>query len=104
MNWVLYIVVLLCAVCGASAQLFLKQGVDTLNIIKISFGVALYGVAFIGFTTALRFGQLSKLYPIIATSYILVLILSAIFLKESVTLINYIGAGIIVLGVALTQL
>ena len=103
MNWVLYLVVVVCAVLGASGQLFLKQGVDSIHILKLILGVFLYAVAFIGFTTALRFGNLSKLYPILAFSYIFILILSQIFLGENVTVMNYIGAGIIVLGVALTQ-
>jgi len=103
-SYTLTFIVFVCACLGSLAQLFLKQGVTHLHIIKIFSGVALYGVAFIGFTIALRFGELSKLYPIIAFSYIGVLILSAIYLNESVTLINYIGAVVIVLGVTLTQL
>ena len=103
MNWILYLVVVICAVLGASGQLALKSGVDTLHILKLILGVVLYAVAFIGFTTALRFGELSKLYPILGFTYIFVLILSQIFLGENVTVMNYIGAGIIISGIALTQ-
>ncbi|MHC5040374.1 MAG: EamA family transporter, partial [Planctomycetota bacterium] len=69
---------------------------------KLMTGLAFYGVATVFFVYALSKGDLSTLYPVIAMSYIWVLLIALLFFHEKVTLVNWVGVGFIVLGVALT--
>lgn len=98
-------IVIFCALLGAIAQLLLKKGMMNFeSIFKIPniylmIGVILYGTAFLLYNYTLQYEELSVLYPIIALSYIFVLFLSVIFLNEKVTLINWIGSGLIMAGV-----
>ncbi|MEZ5396369.1 MAG: EamA family transporter [Bryobacterales bacterium] len=64
------------------------------------------GLSFLGVNTlllvvALREGQLSVLYPIIALTYVWVVILSPMFFDDKISLYKAIGVGVIVLGVSL---
>lgn len=96
MNKIIFLV-LLCACLGATGQLMFKLGSKPFDIIKVGIGLILYGLATVLFIYALRYGELSVLYPVIAISYILVLILSVIFLHEKLNLAKIVGsAGIIV--------
>ena len=45
--------------------------------------------------------NLSVAYPMLSTSYILVLVASALFLGENVSLTRAFGVGVIMVGVAL---
>ena len=99
-----------CSVLGALGQTFFKQAsskvtlTDPLTWIlngKLIAGLALYALATVFFVFALKFGNLSTLYPIIAFSYIWVLLIAGIHLHEKVSLLNWVGVGFIVLGVAL---
>ncbi len=106
--WVL-LVAAFCAILGAIGQLLFKLSSSTItkNIfswignIKLLAGIALYAVAMILFVWALKYGNLSVLYPIIATSYIWVALLSTIFLKEPFGFIKWIGIFFILLGIIL---
>lgn len=99
--------VLFCAVLGAAGQLMFKLSAPqfSLNLksiltnYKFLIGVLLYASATILFIFALKQGNLSVLYPIIATSYIWVTILSMIFLKESFPVFKWAGIVLIILGV-----
>ena len=104
--WVI-LLVLFCALLGAVGQVFFKLGSATLKLDayslltnwKVIIGLVLYGLATILFLIALRQGNLSILYPIIATSYIWVSIFSVYFLHESFSPFKWLGIGFIVLGV-----
>ena len=80
-------------VIGAAAQILLRFGADNLNSSGLR-GILtnwplLGGYACLGFMTilvvlALRGGQLSVLYPIIALTYVWVTILSPMFFKDDI--------------------
>lgn len=50
-----------------------------------------------------RAGELSRIYPFMSLSYVLVVLLSALFLKEDVTLLRWIGVTVIGFGVFLVS-
>lgn len=90
---------------ASGGQIFLKLGASTdTSVVRtifnwnILFGVILYGLAVVLYLLALRNFPLSVAYPIVAISYVFVLILSAIFLNETLNLFKLIGVGFIVLG------
>ncbi len=97
-----------CTVIGAAAQLFIKIGMahfqPDLRALLTNFpligGYALYGVNTLLLVLALRDGELSTLYPIIAFTYVWVTLLSYTLLGERPSLFKDIGIGLIVLGVA----
>jgi len=103
----LYSIVVFCSLMGGSAQILLKKASDgfvfslreILTNWNLFAGITLYGLAFIGFFFAVRYGQVSKLYPLIACSYVFVVILAWIFLNEPITINKILGSIIIVCGV-----
>ncbi|MFC1741523.1 EamA family transporter [Nanoarchaeota archaeon] len=64
-------------------------------------GVFLYGFATIISIAALRFGELSVLYPFVALQYVWTNLLSRKFLDEKITLLKWVGVALIFLGVVL---
>ncbi len=98
---------------GAVAQILLKAGTqqqhgDGLADIVIGIftnpqlfvGYTLYGVSALLMIAALKYGELSILYPVIAMTYVWVAILSVSIYGESVSLLKFGGLSSIVLGVA----
>ena len=63
-------------------------------------GYALYGVITLMLVLALREGELSMLYPIIALTYVWVTLLSYTLLHEKPNLYKNVGIATIVVGVA----
>jgi drug/metabolite transporter (DMT)-like permease len=104
-------------VIEAFADLFMKKGllstgvsiagfdnlfqVIYLNLLSpwIWLGIIMYLASFIIWITALSHVELSIAYPIGSTSYILVPIISIIFLHETVPLLRWVGIIAIVLGI-----
>lgn len=64
-------------------------------------GLVLYGVSAIFWLVVLSRVDLSFAYPILGFSYVIVLVISKMFLHEEVTLTRWVGAAIISVGVAL---
>lgn len=103
----LILLVVFCALLGAIGQIFFKLSSKSFNFDifsimtnwKFLIGLFFYGIATILFIFALKQGNLSILYPIIATSYIWVTIFSVIFLKESFPLFKWFGILLIILAV-----
>ena len=100
----------------STAQLFWKFGADKLEFnimsaitnVNILMGILLYVVGGILLIISLRGGEVSTLYPIIATSYIWVSFLSIYFLGESMSLFKWFGvftimAGIVMIGFGSTK-
>ncbi|MBI4744269.1 MAG: EamA family transporter [Actinobacteria bacterium] len=67
-------------------------------------GLVLYGVSAVFWLVVLSRVDLSFAYPMLGFSYVIVLIVSKIFLHEEVVLTRWIGAVIISVGVALVAL
>lgn len=109
MDWKIILLTALAAFMGSIGQLEFKRGADTLQFdIKLLLtnyhliiAVAIYAMSTVVYVYALSKGQLSILYPIIATSYIWTLMFSKIFLKEPVGLTSWAGVFFILFGVTL---
>jgi uncharacterized membrane protein len=101
------LLVAFCALLGATGQLFFKLSSKhlTFNILslltnwKLFLGLFFYGIATIIFVFALKEGNLSILYPIIATSYMWVALFSKIFLKEAFPTYKWIGIIILLFSI-----
>lgn len=63
-------------------------------------GYVLYGINTLMLVLALKDGELSMLYPIIALTYVWVTLLSYFVLAEPPNLYKNLGIGVIVAGVA----
>jgi multidrug transporter EmrE-like cation transporter len=98
-----------CTILGATAQLLLKTGANQLvhpnplGIItnwSLLAGLSLYGVSTVLLVLALRDGELSLLYPVIALTYVWVTLLSVAVFHARIVPIKLAGIAIIVAGVA----
>ncbi|HLC55347.1 MAG TPA: EamA family transporter [Candidatus Nanoarchaeia archaeon] len=97
------------SVIGALGAVFLKRGASktTFSYRKIyrnrsvGLGVILYGFSLLIFVFALRFENVSLLYPMVATAYIWIGLFSKWFLKEKMNSWKWIGVLMIVLGIVL---
>jgi drug/metabolite transporter (DMT)-like permease len=106
--WIILIVAL-CGILGATGQIFFKLAADSLewnlpSIMtnwKLIIGLILYGLATILFILTLKKGNLSTLYPIIATSYIWVALFSKIYLKEAFPGYKWIAILFIIVGIVI---
>ena len=99
------------AIFGASAQILFKKAMPLkFNIISLItnyyllFGMLLYGIAFVGYILVLKYAPVSQLYPIIACSYIFVMLFSYIYLGESLTLLKILGSLLIIFAVGLISI
>lgn len=105
-NYAIFLV-LLTTLLTSTAQLFYKYGIvsvsfDFLSMVlswQIIFGIFLYAVGAVILIIALRYGEVSVLYPIIATSYIWVSIGSSAFFNEIMNMWKWLGVSAIVVGV-----
>ena len=108
------ILVLCCTVIGAAAQILIKSGAGALNepnptLLQTALhmiqtpsllaGYTLYGFMTVLLVLALRHGELSLLYPLIAMTYVWVTILSVVVFHESLNPFKIVGIAIIVGGV-----
>ena len=98
--------VLFCGLLGAVAQILFKVAAKGLTFSlhslldwRLLTGMAAYALAMCLFLFALRFGQVSRLYPLIASSYIFVAVLAYVFLREHITSTTIIGIAFITLGI-----
>ncbi len=97
-----------CTLLTACGQLFFKMGLNVLvptflGIITnyhLLLGLFMYGVGAVLLVIALKYGELSVLYPIVALSFVWVLMLSASFLNEPVGILRSVGVASILLGVS----
>jgi len=97
------------AFIGAVGQIEFKRGAGLFDLTfngmitnyHIITGLCLYACATVLYLVALKEGELSLLYPIIATSYIWVLLFSKYFFDEPVNMINAFGVCIIIVGITL---
>ena len=93
----------------SSAQIFYKLGSKTITLDPLSIitnyyligGLLIYAVGGILMIISFRGGEVSVLYPIIATSYIWVSFLSIYFLGEVMNAYKWLGVLGIIAGIAL---
>ena len=106
-------IVVCCTLIGATAQVLIKSGanhlthagfigaiVGMLTNPPLLFGYCLYGVFAALLVYALRYGELSILYPVIALTFVWVSIISVVVFHESMNPIKVVGVVFIVTGVA----
>jgi len=88
------------------AQIFYKKGTmgDSYDFIYLGIGLLLYGVGAVIMIIALKHGEVSVLYPIIATSYIWVSLLSIHFYNEPINLLRWTGIFVIIAGIIFISL
>lgn len=115
--------VLGCTILGAIAQMLIKRGTaimpplldptagnvltqapliawKILTNVEMFGGLSCYGISTLLLVLALRYGELSVLYPIIALTYVWVAVLSVGLLGETVNIFKLLGLMLIVIGVA----
>ena len=91
---------------GGYASLFLKKGAEKFTLtpkhilknINVFVGIFFYGCSMILYIFALKYGDLSVVYPLTSFSYILVAILSVKKLKEKMNKHKWIGIIFIIFG------
>jgi multidrug transporter EmrE-like cation transporter len=112
------LLLVLTAVCfSVSGEVLLKRGMNKIGEITwpvsgeaisnmihtwdLYGGFGLIGVGALFWLAAISRVDLSWAYPLLASGYVLILICSALFLNEQVSLVRWSGAGLIVVGVYL---
>jgi drug/metabolite transporter (DMT)-like permease len=112
------IIVAACTILGAVAQILIKVGMSPAHLdpaakgliplllalvtdIPLVGGYACYGLFTVAMVLALREGELSKLFPIIALTYVWVTLLSYWLLNDTPNLYKNAGIVTIVIGVAI---
>ncbi len=107
-RWRPVLLVCCCTVLGAAAQILMKIGMAhfqpnvwaLITNVPLFVGYVLYGINTLLLVLALREGELSMLYPIIALTYVWVTLLSYTLLREPPNAFKNAGVLAIVIGVA----
>jgi multidrug transporter EmrE-like cation transporter len=102
-----FLLVFACTIVGAAAQLLIKKGMNEFSPhllalvtnIPLIAGYTLYGVNALMMVLALRNGEMSMLYPIIALTYVWTTLASYTLLGEPSNMYKNVGIVTIVLGV-----
>ena len=97
-----------CTILGAAAQILMKSGANhmtpglmgLLTNLPLFCGYACYGLSTVLLVLALKDGELSLLYPVIALTYVWVTGLSFLIFHDTVNPLKLTGIVIIVIGVA----
>jgi drug/metabolite transporter (DMT)-like permease len=107
--WAMGLVIMGVAV-GAFGPIFLKKSSNTFTIRhplknlknhNLIIGIFFYAFGTICFLPALKYGELSVLYPLVSLSYVCVAIYSKIMLKEKINFYKLFGITAILIGVSL---
>jgi drug/metabolite transporter (DMT)-like permease len=106
-------IVLACTLLVATAQYLIKLGANHLShagllatligiftIPQLFAGYCLYAVFTVMFVYALRHGELSILYPLIALGYVWVTITAVVAFHETMNPLKLVGLAVIIAGVA----
>lgn len=111
MNLVSFFLALTATLFGSLGSIFIKLGsslvkdVKTLIFNKRLFLGALLFVFSVIFTTfALKYEDLSIVYPLTSLSYIWVILFSSLFLKESINKYKVMGILLVIFGVVLISM
>jgi multidrug transporter EmrE-like cation transporter len=98
-----------CTILGAAAQVLMKTGanhmahpglVGMVTNLPLMGGYCLYGLSTLLLVLALKDGELSLLYPVIALTYVWVTVLSFLIFHDDINPWKLTGIVLIVLGVA----
>lgn len=103
------VLVILCTLFTSVAQVLYKKASGYITLddpwallsnYYLLGGMALYAVGAVLLIVALRHGNVSLLYPIIATSYVWVTLLSKYIFGESIEALRWLGVFSIILGIS----
>lgn len=100
--------VIIGTVIGSVGALFVKLGANKLSrelkhLLKnhqLIIGGLLYGISTVPFLIAIKFGELSVLYPFVSLGYVWTVMLSIKFLNEKVNYWAWVGIAFIIIGVS----
>jgi len=109
------IIVGICVILGVFGQLAMKKGLNHIGVVPVKelfsekifsiifqkyvfVGIILYGIASILWLAALSMEEVSYIYPLIGTGYILTAILAWVFFGEKLTAMKLLGIVLISLG------
>jgi len=99
------LLVILSTLLASVGQVLYKFGANRLPELftnwPLALGLAIYCVSGILTVVSLRFVELSIIFPLLATSFVWVSFLSVFIFHEVLSVANWLGIGIIVLGVLL---
>ncbi|NIM05743.1 MAG: EamA family transporter [Armatimonadetes bacterium] len=115
------LLVLIAVTLGAVGQIMLKQGMGGTGVSGsigqqgrilfrailtpyVLFGLMLYGISALFWLKVLSTQELSYVYPMIAVSYVIVTVLSIIFLREQISPMRWVALLVICAGVAMLAL
>lgn len=98
-----------CTLFTSTGQILWKMGVSKIDLanfltvfnLPFLLGFVSYGLGAILMLIAFKNGELSILYPIVATSYVWVTLLSPFFFAEIISPLKWVGIAIIVLSVSI---
>lgn len=102
--------VALATLIGSVGALFFKYVSEQKNIVTLFgkpflyLGLFFYGISALVFVSALKFGDLSSLYPVAGLSYVWISLLSIKFLNEKMNDLKWFGIILIMVGVVLIGL
>jgi multidrug transporter EmrE-like cation transporter len=97
-----------CTILGAAAQILMKTGANRMtgagllgmaSNLPLMAGYCLYGLSTLLLVLALKDGELSLLYPVIALTYVWVTVLSFLIFHDSINPWKLAGIVLIVSGV-----
>lgn len=88
------------SICVCVGQLLWKLSAEY-GLLVMLFGFLFYGIGAIVMVMAYKYGKLSVLQPVLSLNYVISIILAAIILKETITVIKTVGVLIIICGVIL---
>jgi undecaprenyl phosphate-alpha-L-ara4N flippase subunit ArnE len=103
------LIILFCTIFTSVGQLFFKYSSETftLNIFEmltnynLLLGFLFYGVGAALLIVGLKFGDLSRLYPIVSLNFVWVTIISVIFLGEKLNSFKINAVILVIFGVVL---
>ena len=105
------LVVFFTTIISAFAAIYLKKASDKLSfnlkfLLNKNFilSIFFYAISTIFYFTALKFGELSILYPMLATVYIWISFLSQRMLNENMNFLKWFGIIMTIIGITLLGL
>ena len=107
-----WLVLILALLLNAAANILMKLGsrnaegltvIQKFTSLQMLSGLLCFGLALVAYTKALEKFNLSVAYPVMtSTGFILIVIFSWIYLKENISLIQWIGLVFLIIGIWLT--
>jgi undecaprenyl phosphate-alpha-L-ara4N flippase subunit ArnE len=106
-HWWAIVLTIITTLFTSTAQIFYKMGASKLEFnlfalmsnYNLIIGGILYAIGAALMIIALKGGEVTVVYPIIATSYIWVSLLSNKIFGEELNVYKWIGIGVIILGI-----